>query len=474
MQSIATRYNMNKQHPEKLMPTLCGCIAISAAVCVAQILGSTAILLLCLLAYLMFIALVCSKGAAFPVLLFFLPWSPLLKMYAGGTSFFTIALLLCGLISLLQNKMSLNLYQIVITALLMALTLTTKAIQHNPIGFDYLFFLIMLLLFPCIMQGQENNMSFYWITALFACGIISAALTAQQIAAFSNISQFVVVNSYLSVTRLSGFYGDPNFYSAHVSACLAGVQLLLCYEKERRRQVVLVIFAVVLLYCGLLSASKSFIIVMACLFLLWIPILLEKGAASSRFQLLMGLLCAGIVIVSSSAFQSLLQIIDDRFAQASTVSDLTTGRTELWRNYLNELLYDPIMLLFGEGYTSINLNNKGSHNTLIQLVYQFGLVGAPFLIAWVVISLRKLFAHFDTVCIKWKHILLMCVGVAMPWMGIDILQFDEFFLLPVYAAIGIAYAAHGQNINKQPLHGVSNVQTGKRSSLMPRNRKVAQ
>lgn len=156
----------------------------------------------------------------------------------------------------------------------------------------------------------------------------------------------------------------------------------------------------------------------------------------------MGVLCAGIVIASSSAFQALLQIVDDRFAQASNMSELTTGRTDLWKNYIHEFLYNPITLLFGEGYTSINLNNKGSHNTLIQLVYQFGLIGIPFLVSWVVISLRNLFAQFNVGRVQWKHVLLVCVGVALPWMGIDILQFDEFFLLPIYAVIGIAYSTN--------------------------------
>ena len=124
------------------------------------------------------------------------------------------------------------------------------------------------------------------------------------------------------------------------------------------------------------------------------------------------------------------------------MSELTTGRTDLWRNYIHEFLYNPITLLFGEGYTSINLNNKGSHNTLIQLVYQFGLIGIPFLVSWVVISLRNLFAQFNVGRVQWKHVLLVCVGVALPWMGIDILQFDEFFLLPIYAVIGIAYSTN--------------------------------
>ena len=443
MQNSAIIYNTNKLPQVKALPVLGECLLLSAAVCAAQIIENSVLLLLCLLGYLVFTAWACSKGAAFHVLLYFLPWSPLLKMYNGGISFFTVALLLCCVVSLLQNKMTLRLYQIILAALLMALTLVAKAIQHNPIGNDYLYFLVMLLLFPCVMQGCGENISFYRITVFFACGIVSAALTAQQVAAFPNISQFIKVDSYLTVTRLSGFYGDPNFYSAHISACLAGIQLLLCDERNRRRQIPLAVLALVLLYCGLLSASKSFVIVMACLFLLWVPVLLEKGASSGRFRLFAGILCAGIVVASSSAFQALLRIVDDRFAEASNISELTTGRTELWKNYIHEFLYNPVMLLFGEGYTSVNLNNKASHNTLIQMVYQFGLIGIPLLVSWVVISLRNLFAQFHVGRVQWKHVLLVCVGVALPWMGIDILQFDEFFLLPIYAVVGIAYSARG-------------------------------
>ena len=133
MQNTAIIYNTNKLPHVKALPVLGGCLLLSAAVCVAQVLGNSVILLLCLLGYLVFTAWACNKGIVFPVLLYFLPWSPLLKMYNGGISFFTIALLLCCVVSLLQNKMSLRLYQIILAALLMVLTLVTKAIQHNPI-----------------------------------------------------------------------------------------------------------------------------------------------------------------------------------------------------------------------------------------------------------------------------------------------------------------------------------------------------
>lgn len=105
MQNTAIIYNTNKLPHVKALPVLGGCLLLSAAVCVAQVLGNSVILLLCLLGYLVFTVWACNKGIVFPVLLYFLPWSPLLKMYNGGISFFTIAasIMLHGFPSAEQN-----------------------------------------------------------------------------------------------------------------------------------------------------------------------------------------------------------------------------------------------------------------------------------------------------------------------------------------------------------------------------------
>ena len=113
---------------------------------------------------------------------------------------------------------------------------------------------MMLLLFPCVAKGLSGAVSFSRLTLFFACGIIMAALSARQIAAYPNISQYIKVDSYLKITRLSGYYRDPNFYCAHITACLAGVQLLMSRERRRGRQIIWIGVMTVLVYCGLLSA----------------------------------------------------------------------------------------------------------------------------------------------------------------------------------------------------------------------------
>lgn len=41
---------------------------------------------------------------------------------------------------------------------------------------------------------------------------------------------------------------------------------------------------------------------------------------------------------------------------------------------------------------------------------------------------------------NWRYTILMLVGVVIPWIALDILFFDEFFLLPVYVVLGSHYS----------------------------------
>ena len=419
-----------------------GCLLACLLLVLAQTVGNGFLLLLVLIGCLLLAALACQQGLAIPVLLFFLPWIPLMKLAPGRISFYTIGLLICCALALAQDGMRLTVRQVVLAASLMALTLTAKILQTGSITNDYLMFVFMLLLFPCVARSCPRATSFRCATMFFAGGIFSAAILARLVAHYPNISRYIIVESYLTVTRLSGFYGDPNFYSAHVTACLAGVLVLLSRETEKRRQILLAAVSVALLYCGLLSASKTFVLTVACLFLFWLPILLERGNyGSARTRLLFGVLCAVVFVLVSPAFRQVIRIIGVRFTEGEGLAGLTTNRTTLWLQYLTAFVHDIPLTLFGAGYTSVNLFRKASHNTLIQAVYQFGILGIPLLLVWMWNMLADMFPESDKPLAGWKYTVLLCVGSFLPWMALDILQYDEFFLLPVYVLLGVAHVA---------------------------------
>lgn len=428
---------------------LAGCILLALLICFLQIRGNRMLLTASLLGYLLFSAWACKQKKELHVLLFFLPWSPLLKLYSGSTSFFTIGLLLMCLFALAESGFVFRIRELLLPAAIAVITMIAKVIQGGGFANSYWCFLLMLLLFPSIIKRTAEKPDFLELTCFFAAGIILAALSAQQAAAYPNISQYIKVDSYLTITRLSGYYGDPNFYSAHINACLAGIMILLVRAEKKYIRWMLGILAIILLYCGLLSASKSFVVILIVEFLAWIPILFERQNRKVGFQILAGLVLAVLLALSTSAFQSLLAIVDTRFSYASNLSEFTTGRTELWMRYLTEFTQNPALTIFGEGYTDVTLYGRASHNSIIQGIYQFGVIGFPLLLVWLYSVMKAIFEKEETRQAEKKYILILCAGIVLPWMALDILFFDEFFLLSLYGAVGIACAARGTHHSGQ-------------------------
>ena len=113
------------------------CIALSLALCAAHVRGSTILILGCLAAFMAWIIYVCVTDNTFPTLLFFLPFSPILRLTPDSYSFYTIALMLICFISVLKKKFRFKQYHLVIALVLMLLTILTKLLNSSMITFDY-------------------------------------------------------------------------------------------------------------------------------------------------------------------------------------------------------------------------------------------------------------------------------------------------------------------------------------------------
>lgn len=383
------------------------------------------------------------KDMAMPVLLFFLPWSTLLKLRPGTISMYTIALLAVLLILLFRNIKKFPVLHIFPAALLFVLTLAVKTVTEDPIDNGYVLFFFCLLLFPLIASEKEKEYDFYTLILFLSLGIITAALSAKQLAVFPTISRYITIHSYDSIIRLSGYYGDPNFYSAHITAAIAGVFVLVLNEAKLSRRLVLFVLMVLLVYCGFLSVSKSFILLFICMALFWIiEILFRNGKMSSKLVMIMMLLIAGAFVLSSIMFTDLVDMIIGRFLKDKTISDFTTGRTELWGSYFSAFEDTPSILFFGKGFTDVLVNNNASHNIVIQSIYQFGIPGSVLLLIWFFAYARNVIKHIRIKITHIVQIFMLALGAFGPWLAIDSLKFDEFFLMPFIVFIGIIYTVN--------------------------------
>ena len=413
------------------------CCLISLLLCYAQISNNQILILLCLALFLLQVASACIHSYELPVLLFFLPWTALLRFSPDSISFYTLALLMVGCIRTFQNKFSLKNYYVAIALAITVLTLLAKIIDGYRLANSYLMFIAMLVLFPTL-DFENRAYDFYQLTIFFSVGIILAALTAEQFAGYPNIAKYIKVDAYLTITRKCGYYGDPNFYTAHITAAIAGCFTLIVSGRKRGTVLVLMVLSGLLVYCGFLSGSKSFFLIAVFLMILWvIEICVSRGKLTQKAALILGLLAFLVYIASSSLFRDKIDVILTRFSWADDASGFTTGRTDLWRIYLTKILNSPKLLLLGQGFTNILIAPRASHNTLIQLVYQFGVFGAVLLVTWHWGLYRDIVGYQSLADMRVIRTVMLVVGAILPWMAVDILFFDELFLIPAYVFVGI-------------------------------------
>lgn len=425
------------------------CVILALLLCGMQVMGSALPVMGCLMIYLLLVGWCCSNDFTLPVLLFFLPWSPILRLNPDSYSFYTFGMVLVCLISVAKKRLTFRAYQIKALVVLLFLTLLSKLLDGSGLSFDYIAFMMMIALFPMVREeAKGEKFDFYQLVVFFSVGIITAALCALFFAASSNIGRFIRVDSWSMVIRRSGFYGDANFYVAQVLAALAGTLSLILGDLKRSRVVWLCVAALFLLYCGFLSGSKSFALVAVIIILLWIVAIFRmRGRAGLKIVLLGFVICTAGFVATSMMFNGLIEVIVTRFSSAKDLNSLTTGRIALWESYIQEIVGNVKVFFLGRGFTDIKVNGLASHNTILQAFYQFGLLGVPVLVYWITCFFRsenpgnRSLKHPDL------KIWMIGIGTFLPWMAIDIMFFDEFFLFQtyIYFAVRMAGSNHGQS-----------------------------
>ena len=385
--------------------------------------------------------------------MFFLPFAKLLKLRPGTISFFTIALLLTYGICTIIGSRQVKVLHLIPALLLVVMTLIVKAAYGYIPTNSYILFAVTLLLVPYLSHEMDGTYDFYWLTVCFALGICLAAITAQFMTVFPTINRYITidVSTTLSLARRSGYMGDPNFYATHITTALSGILLILLNNPKRSRLFVLIPLAFLLLYCGLLSISKSFMLISVCLLLLWVMmLLLQRGKVSIKAAIIVTLIIAFAFLLSTTVFTDMLDKLFFRFSQDTNLSDFTTGRTEVWDSYIQAIFSDVKLLLFGQGCTNMLLGDKATHNTLLQCFYQLGLIGCAILALWLVYFYQTLLRGTRLQRHQAVRLAIVLIGTFGPWVALDYLFFDEFFLLPIYVCIAVRFL-HQQQETEKPL-----------------------
>ena len=398
---------------------------------IGQISGILIIIILSLI-LMLYIVIKNYKKNLVNMMLFYLPFSPILKIHPNSFTFFSVSLIIVALIFWYNGRFKFDRYSLIIGIGIVVSTLIGKLIVNNPISLNYLLFIILILFIPNFILKYRKYISFEKNTYYLAIGIILACSISFLLKNNVRMQDYIYIYQWTQkdLTRFSGFYGDANYYSSQILISITSLLILLSLNKKSKVLPISIMLGL-LIYLGLLSVSKTFIIILVLILIIWM-IYQSRFTNILRLRILtittIGLLI--ILITSKEILGSQISMYVTRFSNANTISGLTTGRSSIYTVYLDYFEAMPINLLFGRGYSNVyasGLNGHASHDTIIQSIYQFGFIGNIIFTGWMLrlgqlFNDKKLKYSIGTIII----ISLIVIGFFASWLTLDMIFFDEF------------------------------------------------
>lgn len=173
------------------------------------------------------------------------------------------------------------------------------------------------------------------------------------------------------VERFLGLNSNPNYYSMDISVVLSCLAVIMI--KEQKQGVSALLFVVLTVF-GLMSVSKSFLISLIILFALLVGNGIKKGG-KSFLKILFAFILIFLVVYYFAHDSIDTYFLRFDYSGSGDISEITTGRSDIWFKYLKAIVYDLKTLFLGHGVGSKILGYKAAHNTYIEGLYGLGLLG---------------------------------------------------------------------------------------------------
>ncbi|MBQ2826943.1 MAG: hypothetical protein IJF13_06945 [Clostridia bacterium] len=266
------------------------------------------------------------------------------------------------------RSLKINIVTVFIVLLLFYLiTRMDMAFTNFVICFGHMFTLYVLI-------PRQTTESAVRAAKAFSSGLIVSSVYSLV---FRNAHQIVELRGKESplfwggsIMRFEGLFGDPNYYMALVLVAIA--VLIKLKDSGNIKPVWFWISAVIHIFFGVISYSKTFFVVLVVLvfvYVLWQ--FRNKKVLYGIFMTLLIVVSANILLFSDwSPFALLLE----RFFEATNLHEFTTGRSTLWTQYVRTIFSSPITAFFGFGLDAPDLE-LAAHNIVIEVMYYLGIIG---------------------------------------------------------------------------------------------------
>lgn len=356
-------------------------------------------------------------------LFFFLPLRKL--VYFDNIAFFNIILLFLILKQTLRAKkipyFSLICALIFLTydILISLLTLPSYHITLYMIKWYFSIFVFFVLL-NCNFRKFDYKKSIIYLNIGLT---IVGFLTIYQYSEYSTITSYI-----REIVAGAGGTLDQNTYSFF--CIMGGISAIAFFldplsdKSNKRENMLIIVTGLFSLFCGMFMVSKAFYLVLIIIILIIIMSFIKYFKQNFKYLLIgiIGIICC----LQINRFNELISSILLRFTSAgSDISKLTTGRSELLAFYLPAILNKPLHFLFGAGISTYSLyyrpfDSSITHNTTLEMLAAWGVVGIVLLLLLVVMNLKKVvFANVKKINIysllPLITIILFSQTLAMMW-----------------------------------------------------------
>jgi len=291
-------------------------------------------------------------------------------------------------------------YKIIISFLIMAIYIAIPFREKFSIVSVFESFVWLAVFFIFVVYRETLNIKHLFYC--FVCGIFVSAGLSLFIPVIPYLKKTIEVYYIGNLQRYSAIMTNPNLF---YELCLSAIVLLFVLILNNKISVYYGFLTILLSVLGILTISKTFLICMILIMFILILALVVKR--NKKCLVTVAVFAVSVVISavivlpytneligrgksitnieSSESYDEKTEegdVLDSKEEQGASEAGFT-GRFDIWKMYVNDLIDSGYDTLFGQGVGSAHgLAGTHPHNSYIQMVYEMGLVGVVLIIAF--------------------------------------------------------------------------------------------
>ncbi len=271
--------------------------------------------------------------------------------------------------------------------------------EYNLNKFIKIFiFLVIFIAFIMIIRKNEVFRGHFNIKLICLSLIVASLFSLTYLISPYLKDYMIILPLENNLTRFMALFVHPNVFAMFSEVLLSLLAYFIISKKGNHNDIFL--FAAIA-FLGLLTFSKTYLII---LFIILAFLTIWCFTQNSKKTILVLiytlslalLVCLILPNVISNFLNRFLENISESVSFKDFLNKLTTGRVDLWIEYLSYIFNNPLVLFFGRGFGAQRLNLLSTHNAYISIIYQLGIVGTILFVQVLFIIFREFFKKKTT------------------------------------------------------------------------------